>query len=441
MNNGIMRIHIPLLVLLLFVALPARAQEALSLQEALDLALRRNYDVLAARNEVVVAANNYSIGNAGFLPSLSVTAGYNGTLANTRQQFLNSAEAQERSGALTRRQTAGTQLNWTVFDGMGRFATYRRLGALRTQQEARSEGTVEAVVADVIVRYYAIAQQQEQLAVLEEAVAISEERVRIAELRLDLGSASELEVRQARVDLNADRAELLRQRAALVGARAAFNQLLARPATADFAAADTILLAPALDAEAIRTAALSQNRTLRAAEEDRTVAALSIREIRAERLPSLNLAVGYGYSNLNAESGILVTNRSLDLTYGLSLSYDLFDGFDRRRRAENASVALRNADLAVEDLRTQIEAQLAGLHQTYETALALIALEQENLEYARQNVDVALERFRLGTITSVELREVQETLTRARSRLIAAQFEAKRTETELLRLSGTLEVR
>src|SRR5690606_33304429 len=102
-------------------------------------------------------ANNYSIGNAGFLPSLSVTAGYNGTLANTRQQFLNSAEAQERSGALTRRQTAGTQLNWTVFDGMGRFATYRRLGALRTQQEARSEGTVEAVVADVIVRYYAIA--------------------------------------------------------------------------------------------------------------------------------------------------------------------------------------------------------------------------------------------------------------------------------------------
>lgn len=430
-----------LLAVLALLAAPAAAQEALTLQEALDLALRQNYEVRTARNQAVIAANNYSIGAAGFLPSISLSAGYNGTRSDTKQSFLGDRGTVERSDALTRRQNAGVQLNWTVFDGLGQFATYRRLGALRAQQEARTAGTVEAVIADVIVGYYAIARQQEQLRVLAEAVAISEERVRIAELRLDLGSASELEVRQARVDLNADRAAFLRQEATLANDKAFFNQLLGRPANADFVVADTIALDPSLSFENLRTAALAQNRALQAAEQDRQVAAHTIREIRADRFPSVNLALGYGYSNLNAESGILATNRALDLTYGLSLSYDLFDGFERRRRAQNATVALTNADLALEDLRTQLDAQLVSLHQNYKTSLELIALEQENLEYVRQNVEVALERFRLGTITSVELREVQEMLTQAQSRLIAAQFEAKRTETELLRLSGTWQVR
>ncbi len=434
----------PRIALVLFLALAcgtARAQEALTLDDALRLALDRNYDVRTARNQAAIAANNYSLGAAGFLPSLSLNAGYNGTLSDTRQQFISSPDPVERSGALTQRQNAGVQLGWTVFDGLGQFAAYRRLGALREQQEVRTAGTIEAVMAEVVVRYYGLAQQQEQLAVLEEAVALSEERVRIAELRLDLGSASELEVRQARVDLNADRAALLRQQVAFTNEKMFFNQLLARPAATPFAVADTIALDPALSFDALRSAARVQNRALEAARQDQQVAALSIREIRSERFPSVNLTAGYGYSNLNAQSGFVSTNRSLDLTYGLSLSYDLFDGFDRRRRAQNATVALANAELALQDLQTQLDAQLAGLDETYRSALQLIALERENLEYARQNVDVALERFRLGTITSVELREVQETLTQARSRLIAAQFEAKRAETELRRLSGTWAVR
>jgi outer membrane protein len=435
-----LKINTALLAVLLLAAAPAAAQEPLTLDEALRLALQQNYEVRTARNQLTIAANNYSVGAAGFLPSLALTAGYNGTLSNTNQSFLGGRDPLSRTGALTQRQNAGASFNWTVFDGLGTLATYRRLGALRTQQEAITATTVEAVMADVIVGYFAIVQQQEQTRVFAEAVALSEERVRIAELRLDLGSASELEVRLARVDLNADRAALLRQEAALANAKATFNQLLARPATANFVAADSIALDPALSFDALRTAALAQNPSLQAAEEDRTVAALSLREVQAERFPRVNLAVGYGFSNLNAESGVLATSRNLDLTYGLSLSYNLFDGFDRRRRSENASVQIRNAELAVEDLRTQIEADLTGLQTSYETALSLIALEQENLGFARSNVDIALERFRLGTITSVELREVQETLTQAQSRLIAAQFEAKRTETELLRLSGTWQV-
>lgn len=427
------------LALLLATRTSVQAQELLTLEEALALARENNYALRLARGETLIARNNASIGNAGFLPSLTLSAGRNGSIANTNQTFIG-REPSEQVGALSNQRRAAALLDWTLFDGLSRFATLDRLQALEEQQAVSAEQTSDLVLADVTIGYFDLVRQQEQLGVLEEAVELSEERLRIAELRRDLGSSSEQEVRQASVDLNADRAALLRQRLAFVNAKADFVQRLVRPGTLDFAVADTIMLGPPFNAEALADAALEANPSLRFAEQDRRVAELERREIRAERFPTVSAEVGYAYSNQSAEAGFLTQSRSLDFTYGLAAQFSLFDGFNRRRRIENAQVRVRNAQVAVEQARAQLQTELVQQFESYEVSLELVALEQENLEAARLNVEVALERFRLGTTTSVELREVQETLTEARSRLLTAQFEAKRAETELLRLSGALEV-
>ena len=412
-----------------------RAQELLTLEEALAVARESNYALLIARGEAVIAANDATVGNAGFLPQLALSAGRSGAVANTNQTFVG-REPAERVGALSNRRQAAALLDWTLFDGLSRFAALDRLQAIEEQQAIQAERTSDLVLADVTVGYFDLVRQQEQLGVLQEAVELSEERLRIAEVRRDLGSSSEQEVRQARVDLNADRAALLRQRLTFVNAKAAFVQLLGRPGPPDFAVADTIRLGPPFNAEALADAALEANPSLRLAEQDRRVAALARREIRAERFPTVGAEVGYAYANQNAEAGFVTESRSLDLTYGLTAQFSLFDGFNRRRRIENAQVQVRNAEVAVEAARAEVQTALVQQLESYEVSLELVALEQENLEAARLNVEVALERFRLGTTTSVELREVQETLTAARSRLLTAQFEAKEAETELLRLSG-----
>ena len=429
-----------LLLLTLFLTVStAQAQDLLTLREAIDLALENNYTIQVARNETAIAENNYSLGNAGFLPTAGLSAAYGGTLANTNQTFLDGSTT-ERDGAQTTRKSAGAEVSWRLFDGLGRFATYDRLETLVNQQHLLTRNTTELIVADVIISYYDIARQQQQLEVLQEAVDISEERLRIAELRRDLGSASELEVRQARLDLNADRAALLRQETTLVNTKAAFNQLLVRPLDLNYTVADSIDVAMGITRAALLEGATASNTVIQAAEQEREISALTLKEIRAERLPTLDLSAGYNYSDLSAETGFLLANRSTDFTYGATLGFDIFDGFDRRRRAENAAVRIRNAELAIEDARTQVQTNVNRFYQEYQNSLALIALERENLGLARQNVDIALERFRLGTTTSIELREVQETLTQAQSRLLIAQFEAKRAETELLRLSGRLTV-
>ncbi|NBC18111.1 MAG: TolC family protein [Bacteroidetes bacterium] len=429
-----------LLVLLpvLLLASTTHAQDLLTLDEAVARVLEENYTVRTARNTLEIAENNVTLGNAGFLPSLSASAGYTETISNTEQQFLGDRGTQEVDGAKTTRQNAGASLRWTAFDGLGRFATYDRLQAERTRTALQTETTIDLAVADVVIAYTDLVRLQQQLEVLRGAVEISEERLRIAEARFDLGSASELEVRQARVDLNTDRAEALRLESSLVEAKADFNRQLARPTGEAFTVAPEVDVDASLSLEALRVRAVDANPVVQQAEQRVTIAALTRREIAAERFPQLDLTLGTNYANLEAESGFLVSNRSVDLSYGLALSYDVFDGLNRRRRLQNARVEERNAALNVQDVRAQLDADLARLFASYQNSLELIALERQNLEATRLNVEVALERFRLGTITSVELREVQEQLIRAESRLLTAQFEAKRAETELRRLAGTL---
>ncbi|ARA92508.1 MAG: TolC family protein [Bacteroidetes bacterium] len=416
---------------------PAVAQPLLTLEEAVGMVTQRNYTVQTARNTARIAETNHARGNAGFYPTLSFSAGSNGSLANTRQQFIG-REAINRTGAQTTRYNAGLQLSWTVFDGLSRLSTYDRLGAEAERAQEQLAATMEEVIAGTMVAYYGLISLEQQRRVQAEAVALSEERLRIAELRRDLGSASELDVRQALVDLNTDRAALLQQEAALQNARAAFNRLLGRPGNPPFTVADTIVVDPSLSLEALLPAALAENPSLKLARTDQAVALYRRREVAADWLPALSLNVGYGYSFLDSESGFLSSSRTYDFTYGLTASYNLFDGFARSRREQTADLALRNAELAVEDTRIAVETTLQTLYTTYRVNLEQIALEQENLAAARLNVEIALERFRLGTISSIELREVQDALVRAESRLIAIQYEAKRAEVELRRQAGLL---
>ncbi len=437
------------LVVLLFagpalVPSPLQAQsptspDTLRLETAVQRALDANPEARIARREVDIAENNRSVGNAGFLPTLTGQAGYNETISDSEQEFL-SGETQTTDGAKSIRKNAGANLRWTVFDGLRPFATYDRLGAERDRRTAATDEQLSVLAADVIETYYDVARRQQQLEVLREAVAISRERVRIAEVRREVGSASDLEVRQARVDLNADSAAVLRQEVELTNAKSRLNDLLARSeeASTRYAVASTIEVDSALGYSALQSSAVRESPALAQAREALRAAEAERREVRADYFPTIDLTAGLGYSQLDAESGFLQQSTSTDLTYEISLTFDLFDGLNRRRRNQNAEIRTTNARLAVEDVRSELVTALTSAYERYRNRLQLVELERENRSAVQANVDVALEQFELGTITSVELREVQEQFIQAESRLLTAQFEAKQAEVELLRLSGQL---
>jgi len=269
----------------------------------------------------------------------------------------------------------------------------------------------------------------------------SRERLRIVETRREVGSASDLAVRQARVDLNADSAAVLRQQTTLVTAKGRLSRLLDRSGQASsvrFAVTPSIDVDTSLGYRPLQQVALQESPALDQARQALQAAQASTREARADFFPSVDLTAGYGYSQLDAESGFLQERTSTDLTYGVSLTFDLFDGLTRWRETQNAEIRATNARLAVEDVRSHLTTELTSTYERYQNRLRLVDLERQTREAVRANVDVALRQFELGAITSVELREVQEQFIQAESRLLAAQYEAKQAEVELLRLSGQL---
>ena len=413
--------------------------DTLRLETAVQRAVDDNRQAQIARRQVDIAENNVSVGNAGFLPTLTGQANYTRTRSSSDQTFLG-GQTQSTDGAQSTQSGASADLRWTVFDGLRPFATYDRLGAERDRQAAATKEEIEALVADVIDGYYDVARQQQQLDVLREALAISRERLRIVEVQREVGTASDLAVRQARVDLNADSAAVLRQQTALVNAKTQLNQLLGRSEDASirYAVTSSIEVDTSLGYTPLQQTALQESPALAQARQALQAAQAATREVRADFFPTVDLTAGYGYSQLDAESGFLQESNSTDLTYGVSLTFDLFDGLNRWRRRQNAQIRTTNARLAVRDVRSRLTTELTSAYERYENRLRLVDLERQNLEAVQANVEVALEQFELGTITSVELREVQEQFIQAESRLLTAQFEAKQAEVELLRLSGQL---
>ncbi|PEN13480.1 hypothetical protein CRI94_09175 [Longibacter salinarum] len=410
--------------------------DTLTLEAAVQEALEANYDVQVARTDAAIAENNVTLGNAGYLPRASASGQASQSIANSTVEF--GGSQQTDSGVVSTNYNAGAEARWTLFDGFRRGATYDRLQAERSQQQAATREQVELVVADVVVVYSDVARLQQQVDVFEEAVSISEERLRIAQLRKDLGSASDLEVRQAVVDLNTDRADRLRIRADLTAARSRLARLLGRTAPDGPPVSSDVALDPNLQEARLRDIAQSQSPALRQAEQAVAVAREEVAEERSDWFPSLDLFGGYSYARTENGAGAFQFNEASQFEYGASLAFTIFDGFERERRVENAELRVQAAKYRQSDAEARLAAEITGAFEQYRNRLAVVELEQENVTAASANVDIALERFRLGTITSVELREVQQQRIRAESRLLDARFEAKQAEIELLRLSGQL---
>ncbi len=404
------------------------SQPLLTVAEARALVVRQNPQVAIARLDAEIAKNDASLGNAGFLPRLSLSA------AQRRFPPTGREGATFRTGNQTLDMTASASV--TVFEGLARVSRYRRLQTLAEISALDAEATSEALLADALVTYFDVAGQQQQLLVLREAVALSEERLRIAEGRAEVGAASQLEVRRALVDLNADRAALLRQETALAQAEAQLNRLLNRPGREAFRVEDSVAIDTTLEEAALEAAALAAAPGLSAARAAETAARLEATALRRAFWPALGFTLGYGLGDVT--DPLLPPTQAGGLTYGLTATFDFFDANQRRRRLENARVRVEQQQLSTEEALAARLTALRSTYALYENSLALVRLEEENAAAARENAAVALERFRLGVSTSLELREVQRALIDAQSRLVAARFEAKSAEVDLLALAGLL---
>jgi outer membrane protein TolC len=293
-------------------------------------------------------------------------------------------------------------------------------------------------VADIIKYYYDIVRQKHNYNVTLESVAISEQRLKITEEKFSVGSASKLEVLSAKVDLNTDRSNLLNQEVVLNGLKVSLNTLLGRKTSEEFDVDDHFEILTGLNYDLLLEQAYKNNVDVLQSEKSKNVSSYDVGIYRAEYMPRFMLSSGYTYSNALSDAGFFKSNKTYGYNYGLSLSWNLFNGFATTLQYQNALINLDKSEIKLQQTKAIVESNLITAFKNYEKNNEILALETENVSVAKENLDLAMEQIRLGSISPIEFRDVQKNYITAQSRLSSAQFNAKISERDLLKQSGGL---
>ena len=286
--------------------------------------------------------------------------------------------------------------------------------------------------------YYDLVQQKQQLTALDSTIEISKQRLETAKNRYTIGKASKLEVLNAEVDLNTDITSHLRQLEIYNNTKVQLNELLAREVTTDFDVYTIITVAQNLNLKNLQTLAATQNPQLQSQLIQKRIQELQLKQVKANRLPLVQVNTGYNFSNSKSPFGFATQSESQGYNYGFSASLPIFNGFLQNKNEKIASLEVEKSELEVAQLTQLLQAQLASAYQTYLTNLELITLEAKNETIAKENLDITLEKFRIGTITTIEFRAAQLNYVNAKVRYSNAQYLAKLSEIALKELAGSL---
>ena len=416
----------------------ATAQEELTLRKCLEIGLERNYDIRIVRNEERISDNNATAANAGMLPTIALEAGYSGTLDNERTTPRD-GDAWSDNGIYDQTFNAGVNLNWTLFDGLRIRTNHKRLREMQQMGAVRTRITIEDFVASLTAEYYNYIQQTLRLQNFRYAVALSRERLRITEARVHVGNFSRLDLLQARVDFNADSSKYMTQQELVSASRIRINELLAnRDVNEKLCICDSVIeVNGGLRWEVLLDKTLEANASLLLAEHDNALAELDLKTVQARNYPYVNLTTGYGYTYNRFGNGTTQSRGTLGLNAGIRMGITLFDG-NRRREQRNARIDIENAQLTRQQLEQSLRADLSNFWQAYRNNLEVIQLEQENLIAAKENYAIAMERYLLGDLPGIEMREAQKSLLDAEERILTAKYNTKVCEISLQQISGNV---
>ena len=177
--------------------------------------------------------------------------------------------------------------------------------------------------------------------------------------------------------------------------------------------------------EELWASTLQTNASLLKSEQDKTLASLDLKKVYSRNYPYIKFNAGYGYT-LNVYDRPADTKRRNNL------------GLNRRREIRNARIAIENAELQQKELTQSLRADISNLWQAYKNNIEVLNLERENLTAAKENYNISRERYILGNLSGIELREAQKSLLDAEERILTAEYDTKLCEISLLQISGKI---
>lgn len=430
-----------LLPFLLFITLTSSAQKVLTIEEAIATALQNNYAIQLSKNDSAIAALDYSFRNAAFLPRVNGSFGGNYNNNNQRQKFVDGTE-RKLNDIKSNNYNAGLQLNWVVFDGLKMFATRDKLEEFVKLGELGIKQQIVNTIASVITNYYAIVRQKQQLKALNDQIQLSAERVKLAQYKLDIGVGAKPDVLQSKVDLNAQKAAFLSQETLMAQLREQLNQVINIDSESKYLVSDTILINMNVSLGDIQESLENNNPDLLMAQKNIDIARLVLKERKADRFPTVSLNSGYTFNRTNNKATVNpfqpLFSRNFGRNLGFTIAVPILNNFTTKRLIKQSALDIQYQQLFFENQKSILNLNVINAYKDYELQKRALALEEENIVLAKENVAIVFEVYKLNSTTLIQLKEAQKSLEDAQTRLINTRYNTKLAETELLRLKGEI---
>jgi len=320
------------------------------------------------------------------------------------------------------------------------FANYDELKNIKQLSDMMLRDTILNTTVNVISTYYDLINQAEQIKAQKGAIVISRTQLQYANDKFNVGRASKLDVLNAQVNLNTDTATLLQDIQQFKAGKIRLNQMMIRDLQTDFSVSDTIIVDESLKLADIINNAQTQNPAILSAEINKRLSEINLRQIKATRYPQIGVNGGYAWTHSKTPAGFTRMQDLHGINYGITASINIFDGLNQWRKERNAKLQIDNAEIDSKQTKLDVEAQINNLFVSYLSGLDLVKLGQSNVTIAKRNLEISLDKYKLGNITPLEIREAQRNYLDAQSKFFAAQYQSKLAEITLKQITNTINI-
>ena len=411
--------------------------QMLTVDDAVAIGLKNNYNILFSRAEADIDKVNNTAGNAHMLPGIGINGSDNYSLNNVSQN-LSTGQNIRSNNATSNVLNAGIALDWTLFDGGKMFVTKKKLVEIETFGEIQFKDKVMQTLFDIIVAYFNIVKQKQQLASYNEVINYNEERVNILQASFNAGLSPKTDLLQARIDLNVNLELAIGQQTLIISVKRILNQLLGREADTPFEVEDSIPLNYKPDNNELNKKLFVNNLQVLSSQKEVKIARLGVKEVKALRFPEINFSAGYNFLNSSNSAGSVTSNRTYGPQIGGTITIPIYQSGNINRQIKVANLQLQSAGYSLESTKLDVNTQLQNALTEFENQQKMLAIEKGNTELVRENLDISMDRLRLGQTTSLEVHQAQESFEASRTRLINFKYITKVAETKLKQLMGAL---
>jgi outer membrane protein len=411
--------------------------QKLAVDDAMSIALKNNYGILFSRASADIDKANNTAGNAGMLPGIEISGSDNYSINNVSQDLSTGVNISSNN-AISNSFNAGIVLNWTLFDGGKMFVTKKKLDEIESLGEIQFKDKVMQTLFNVVIAYYNVVKQKQQLASYNEVINYNEERVKILQASFNAGLSPKTDLLQARVDLNVNLELAIQQETLIVSVKRILNQLMGREADTPFELEDSIPVNYKPDKKELSSQLFIRNPQVLSSTKAVEIASLSVKEVNSLRFPEINLSAGYNFLNSNNSAGNITANRTYGPVIGGSITIPIYLSGNINRQARIAKLQLQSSGYTLESDKLEVNTQMLNALTEFENQQKMLSIEKETAIIAKENLDISMHRLRLGQTTSLEVRQAQESYEASHTRLINFEYVTKVAETKLKQLTGSL---